>query len=212
MTANELAHHGILGQKWGKRNGPPYPLDAQDHSAAEKKAGWRKSLTRPDKEGYNKSKKSSSGDSKPKEKRGLTDKQKKMIAIGAAAAVTALAAYGNFALCSGLGSSFRHVLLGNRFIKGFFIVSVFHFLLYRSFNQFSPGASTFTIVHFCAGVLFGVFCSFFGNPFLTKLGERTVLVLKPAHAPFLTFDTMVTQGSVHFEIPPLEKRKEAMFP
>ena len=33
-----LAHHGILGQKWGKRNGPPYPLDAEDHSAAEKKA------------------------------------------------------------------------------------------------------------------------------------------------------------------------------
>lgn len=40
----DLEHHGILGQKWGKRNGPPYPLDAGDHSAAEKKAGWRKSL------------------------------------------------------------------------------------------------------------------------------------------------------------------------
>lgn len=39
-----LAHHGILGQKWGRRNGPPYPLDASDHSASEKKAGWRKSL------------------------------------------------------------------------------------------------------------------------------------------------------------------------
>lgn len=24
-----LAHHGILGQKWGIRNGPPYPLDAK---------------------------------------------------------------------------------------------------------------------------------------------------------------------------------------
>lgn len=46
MDAREcfLAHHGILGQKWGRRNGPPYPLDAQDHSASEKKAGWRKSL------------------------------------------------------------------------------------------------------------------------------------------------------------------------
>lgn len=34
----ELYHHGISGQKWGKRNGPPYPLDDDDHSAAEKKA------------------------------------------------------------------------------------------------------------------------------------------------------------------------------
>lgn len=39
-----LAHHGILGMKWGRRNGPPYPLGVSDHSASEKKAGWRKSL------------------------------------------------------------------------------------------------------------------------------------------------------------------------
>lgn len=48
QTYNEamesLEHHGILGQKWGRQQGPPYPLDSEDHSAAEKKAGWRRSL------------------------------------------------------------------------------------------------------------------------------------------------------------------------
>ena len=39
-----LQHHGILGQKYGVRLGPPYPLDASKHSAAERKAGWRDSL------------------------------------------------------------------------------------------------------------------------------------------------------------------------
>ena len=44
FTSNYLAHHGILGMKWGKKNGPPYPLGASDHSASEKKAGYKKSL------------------------------------------------------------------------------------------------------------------------------------------------------------------------
>lgn len=35
MTKNELYHHGILGQKWGDRNGPPYPLGASQMSRAE---------------------------------------------------------------------------------------------------------------------------------------------------------------------------------
>jgi hypothetical protein len=37
-TDNALMHHGILKQKWGQRNGPPYPLNRSDYSAAEKKA------------------------------------------------------------------------------------------------------------------------------------------------------------------------------
>lgn len=41
---NYLMHHGVKGQKWGVQNGPPYPLDAGNHSASEKKAGWRDSL------------------------------------------------------------------------------------------------------------------------------------------------------------------------
>lgn len=44
LEQNYLKHHGILGQKWHKRNGPPYPLDAADHSSSEKDAGYKKSL------------------------------------------------------------------------------------------------------------------------------------------------------------------------
>ena len=34
----ELAHHGILNQKWGVRHGPPYPLGGGDYSPAQRKA------------------------------------------------------------------------------------------------------------------------------------------------------------------------------
>jgi len=36
-TSNSLSHNGIKGQKWGVRNGPPYPLNNSDRSASEKK-------------------------------------------------------------------------------------------------------------------------------------------------------------------------------
>lgn len=38
VSSDELYHHGILGQRWGHKNGPPYPLDSSDYSKAEKKA------------------------------------------------------------------------------------------------------------------------------------------------------------------------------
>ncbi len=43
MGENYLIHYGIEGQKWGKQNGPPYPLNpTKDYSAAEKKAAVKK--------------------------------------------------------------------------------------------------------------------------------------------------------------------------
>ena len=44
LYMNELYHHGILGMKWGVRNGKNYPLSSSEHSASERKAGWRESL------------------------------------------------------------------------------------------------------------------------------------------------------------------------
>ena len=32
-----IAHHGILGQKWGTQNGPPYPLRGGDYTESEKR-------------------------------------------------------------------------------------------------------------------------------------------------------------------------------
>lgn len=36
-----LEHHGILGQRWGKLNGPPYPLGSGDHSKRERRLAAR---------------------------------------------------------------------------------------------------------------------------------------------------------------------------
>lgn len=42
IIASELYHHGIKGQKWGARNGPPYPLNSSDKSASEKRLSSNK--------------------------------------------------------------------------------------------------------------------------------------------------------------------------
>lgn len=41
---NHLEHHGIQGQKWGVRNGPPYPLSYQAHNSREKQSNPKGSL------------------------------------------------------------------------------------------------------------------------------------------------------------------------
>lgn len=37
LSSDYLEHHGILGQKWGIRNGPPYPLSGGRYTAVEKR-------------------------------------------------------------------------------------------------------------------------------------------------------------------------------
>lgn len=46
--AMELYHHGRLGQKWGKKNGPPYPLDYSKLSAEEIKQDKKRAIDEGD--------------------------------------------------------------------------------------------------------------------------------------------------------------------
>ena len=85
-----LVHHGIKGQKWGIRNGPPYPIDISDHSASEKNAGWRSSLKA--------SGKTTGGAGDKQRSIDISDRQKKILKIGAAAVATSLVAYGGYSL------------------------------------------------------------------------------------------------------------------
>ena len=41
-----LAHHGVAGQKWGQRHGPPYPLSRNPANAKRARADYRKNDTR----------------------------------------------------------------------------------------------------------------------------------------------------------------------
>lgn len=78
----ELYHHGIKGQRWGVRR-------------FQKKDG---SLTARGKQRYREDNSSSKKQEYESRKKGLTDKQKKAIKIGAAVVGTALVAYGGYKL------------------------------------------------------------------------------------------------------------------
>lgn len=90
-TSPELYHHGIQGQKWGVRNGPPYPLKAGAHSAAEKKAGLKKYGGM--KKALDSGRNAAIAEQGGSEKKGLTPQQKKAI-IAAAVGVAAAAGIG----------------------------------------------------------------------------------------------------------------------
>ena len=102
----DLYHHGIRGQKWGVRNGPPYPLRPGAHSRSEEKAGWKKSLIGNGKESTKvKRLKTPTDNVGAVKSKGLTDGQKKALIIGASAVAVGLAAYGGFKLYQQYGEA-----------------------------------------------------------------------------------------------------------
>lgn len=94
-----LVHHGIKGQKWGIKNGPPYPLDASQKSSAEKN--------------HTRKVDSESGE----KKKYWTNERKataKKIAKGAAiTAAVILAAYGGYKLSKISGSNNSGKMVGD---------------------------------------------------------------------------------------------------
>lgn len=92
---NSLAHHGIKGQRWGKLNGPPYPLDYKSHSVLEKKENPKVKIDGTASASIKTINKASStqvsenrNEEESKQKKKLTDKQKRALKIAGAAVVT----------------------------------------------------------------------------------------------------------------------------
>lgn len=103
IRKRELCHHGIKGQKWGVRR-------------FQKKDG---SLTSAGKKRYSDGSKTKNGEADSEKRKGLSDKQKKAIKIGAAAVATGLAIYGGYKLSQvykGAGSQVDPIT-GFRFLK-----------------------------------------------------------------------------------------------
>lgn len=77
---DHLKHHQILGAKWGKKNGPPYPLGKGDHSASEKRAAEKAGVKvgKDSGKGSIENVKGSSGSNQHAKKAPLTEEEKRL--------------------------------------------------------------------------------------------------------------------------------------
>lgn len=57
LSPDELMHHGIDGQKWGVKNGPPYPLDRGHKTSRNRKYRTDKGYHRRNQNGRKRKKK-----------------------------------------------------------------------------------------------------------------------------------------------------------
>lgn len=103
-----LVHHGVLGMKWGQRNGPPYPLRAGMHSASEERAGWKNSLSSgsPSRHPEKRQEATARSTRKPSDTRraannsGSASSRRNLVKVGAAVAGAALVTYGSYKVLS----------------------------------------------------------------------------------------------------------------
>lgn len=79
-----LQHFGILGQKHGQRNGPPYPLGSGDHSSSEKSAAKAAGVSVGSDSGKGSIDNVKKKRSKTAKKKPLTPEEKRQLALDAA--------------------------------------------------------------------------------------------------------------------------------
>ena len=104
MSEIYIAHHGIKGMHWGIRR---YQRKDGSRTSLGKRHQAKLNKSYDTNSSSNGSKKTSSTNTQTTERKGLTDKQKKALKIGAAAVGTALAAYGAYKLGSNLSDDIK---------------------------------------------------------------------------------------------------------